>query len=356
MSEKMRPRDQASVIAPETLEEKGIKLDIKDKNILSILVRNSRTPVTRIAKILGYSKEVVSYRIERLVKEGIITDFYAVIDSTALGYLKFNIYLEFYNLSKDDEQMVIAYLRDHRNVSWIISTSGKWDFMIQLYTRTIQDLDAIMLNMANKFTGLLKAYEIFIISGFMHLPPRYLTSGIPLLPLKALPYAADFEAKKDEKTEIDKLDLQILKILEEDARTSLLDMSRKLELSKDAIKYRIRKLIRQGIIKDFLLRFNYHKLGFQYYSLLLQLKNVDIEKRKKILSYFTNRNETIALFVQIGSWNLAVQVIVKNAIELKAMLSECKDTFKDQIEDTDSVLYFNQYYFTYLPQVIMEQF
>ena len=350
----MNEKDIARVIAPETVIKED-ELDIKDKKIISILIKNSRTPVSRIAKILGYSKEVVNYRISKLIKENIITDFYAVIDSTKLGFEKFNIYLEFYNLSKTDEQGVINYLLNNKNVSWIISTSGKWDFMIQLYTKTIKDLDAVLLEISNKFLNLLKSYEIFIISDFKHLPQKYLTYDINLAIPKSLSYSSEFLQKKEESINIDNIDIKILKILEENSRKSLLDMSKEIGLSKDTIKYRIKKLIRQDIIKNFFIRLNHHKLGYQYYSILLKLKNIDVEKRKIIISYLENRKEVIAEFIQIGTWNLTAQVMVKNAIELKILMSELKEAFKDQIEDSDSVLYFNQYYFTYLPKIITEQ-
>ena len=49
--------EPARIIVPKSKER--IKLDLKDRKIIEILSRNSRTPITRIAKILGYSKEVV---------------------------------------------------------------------------------------------------------------------------------------------------------------------------------------------------------------------------------------------------------------------------------------------------------
>ncbi|MDP2750154.1 MAG: winged helix-turn-helix transcriptional regulator, partial [Nanoarchaeota archaeon] len=120
----------ARVIVPERTEEKEISLDIKDRKIIEVLSRNSRTPITRLAKILGYSKEVVKYRIDKLVKDNVITDFYAVVESSKLGYDRFNLYLEFYTLTREDENMIVEYLLKHPNISWVITTSGKWDFMI----------------------------------------------------------------------------------------------------------------------------------------------------------------------------------------------------------------------------------
>ena len=342
--------ESARVIVPEEREEK--KLDLKDRKIIEILSRNSRTPITRIAKILGYSKEVVKYRIDKLVKENIITDFYAVVDSSKLGFNKFNVYLEFYTLSKEDEKSIIDYLLSHPNVSWIITTSGKWDFMIQIYTKTITELDLVLMEISSKFVNLLKEYELYVITQFHHIRPKFISEKIKLENVKNLPYHPELSSKSKEEVNIDKQDLKILKILERDSRTPILDIGRKLNLSKDAVQYRIKKLIKQKLITNFMLRVNWGLLGFQYYSVLLKLKDIDDKKRRKMIKYLENRKEVIAVFVQIGHWNLCVQSIVKNAVELKKLISGIKESFKDIIEDNESVLYFNQYRFTYLPKSI----
>lgn len=49
-----------------------LKLNLKDRKILSILDMNARTPLSQIAKQVGLSREVVHYRIQQLEKKGAI--------------------------------------------------------------------------------------------------------------------------------------------------------------------------------------------------------------------------------------------------------------------------------------------
>ena len=345
--------ESARVIVSERESERII--DLKDKKIVEILSRNSRTPVNRIAKILGYSKEVVKYRIEKLIKENIITDFYAVINSSKLGYNRFNIYLEFHNLTKQDEEEVVGYLLGHSNISWVITTSGKWDFMIQVYTKTISELDEILMEISSKFVNLLKDYELYIVTQFHHIRPKFISEKIKSEEIKNLPYHHELSLKNEEKLNVDNKDIKILKLLEKNSRMSVLDIGRKLNLSKDIVQYRIKKLVKQKLITDFMLRVNWSSLGYQYYSVLLKLKNIDEKKRRKMIDSLKARKEVIAVFVQIGHWNLCIQSIVKDAVELKKLISEIKELFRDIIEDNESVLYFNQYRFTYLPESIMKE-
>ena len=60
-------------------------------------------------------------------------------------------------------------------------------------------------------------------------------------------------ATRRRKTEhkVDKTDLAILEMLRKDARMSLAEMSRKLGLSKPAIKYRLDRMMKEKVIRSF---------------------------------------------------------------------------------------------------------
>ncbi len=51
--------------------------------------------------------------------------------------------------------------------------------------------------------------------------------------------------------EMDEIDEKILKILEEDARASYVDIGKKLRLSEGAVRRRVQNLVNEGIIKKF---------------------------------------------------------------------------------------------------------
>ena len=71
------------------------KLDLKDRKILYELDLNCRQSNTQIGKKVGLKKDVVSYRINNMEKEGIIKDYWTVIDTFKLGYNVFRVYLIF---------------------------------------------------------------------------------------------------------------------------------------------------------------------------------------------------------------------------------------------------------------------
>lgn len=61
-------------------------MDRIDKQIITILQENARTPLKIIAGKVFLSSPAVSARIERLEKDGIITGYHAAVNPLKLGY------------------------------------------------------------------------------------------------------------------------------------------------------------------------------------------------------------------------------------------------------------------------------
>ncbi len=69
------------------------KLDLKDRKLLYELDCNSRQTIQQLAKKIGLSKDAVNYRINKLIRNGIIKSFNAVIDTGKLGFISFRLFL-----------------------------------------------------------------------------------------------------------------------------------------------------------------------------------------------------------------------------------------------------------------------
>ena len=54
-----------------TQKAKKIKIDAKDRKILSILSSNARIPLTRLSKKVALSRDAVSYRIKTMRKKAL---------------------------------------------------------------------------------------------------------------------------------------------------------------------------------------------------------------------------------------------------------------------------------------------
>lgn len=66
-------------------ERRRVILDEIDKGLLKILQENAKTSYSRISKELGISEATVHLRIRKLMKQGVIKRFQAVVDPARIG-------------------------------------------------------------------------------------------------------------------------------------------------------------------------------------------------------------------------------------------------------------------------------
>ena len=74
-------------------EGEKVNLDIKDKKILTLLMTDSRTPVSKIAKEVKLSRDAVDYRIKQLINKGVILGFIPTLHMRRLGFFKYHVFL-----------------------------------------------------------------------------------------------------------------------------------------------------------------------------------------------------------------------------------------------------------------------
>ena len=104
-------------------------MDLKDRRILYQLDLDSRQPLTEIGKKVGLKKDVVSYRIKRLQEEGIIKNFWTLIDSYKLGYIVFRFYLVYQYVNQDIKDKIIKYLVQDKHTFVINSYIGRYELI-----------------------------------------------------------------------------------------------------------------------------------------------------------------------------------------------------------------------------------
>jgi DNA-binding Lrp family transcriptional regulator len=98
---------------------------------------------------------------------------------------------------------------------------------------------------------------------------------------------------QEEKAELDfhpePLDLEILRALQEDARSSYRDIARKLKISVGTVHSRVTRMEEAQVIRGFSVDLNYSKLAFGITALiLLQAKGKHLRDVETRLSKFSN--------------------------------------------------------------------
>jgi Lrp/AsnC family transcriptional regulator for asnA, asnC and gidA len=123
------------------------KIDEIDRQIVNLLMDDGRMPASQIASRIGeVSERVVRYRIERLVREGMIS-ISAVPHPRAFG---FNVIADvFIEVEPDHIDEVASKLAKYDFVSYVACSIGERDVSIQIVARD----NAEVYNIATQVIG-----------------------------------------------------------------------------------------------------------------------------------------------------------------------------------------------------------
>ncbi len=358
LSNKMAKKERmpAAVIAPE--KEVYAELNKKDRELINILTINSRTPLSQIAKHLKTSTEVVNYHYNSLRKKDIITDAFTFIDPKILGIQRYCIYLQFHALSQERMKSIIEDFLSNKHINWVIETGGKWEFILMFETIDQNKYDEILDSIISPIKEYLNDYSVVTVKNFVHKSQRYIRG------LKAeeeyrnkikFPYGKELKSKKIVPAEVDEKDIMLLKLIHEDSRLTLTELGEKLSLSRHSADYRIKKLIAAGIIKSFLIRLNYHLLAFQYTTIMIKFRSISQNRMKEFFNYIYADERFYALMEQIGMWDLSLMMFFSNPKDLRNFLISLKEKFSDVIHSYESVIHFDQHYYTQLCGGVIEE-
>src|SRR3990167_8919131 len=83
-----------------------------------------------------------------------------------------------------------------------------------------------------------------------------------------------------DKIQLDLIDRKILAELDKNCRVPNSVLAKKVNKSREAVKYRIQQLQKQGVIERFITSINPNRLGFYMFKAYLKLENIPEEKEK----------------------------------------------------------------------------
>jgi len=110
------------------------KIDDVDKQILDVLIENTRTPFTDIAKRLNISAGTVHVRVKKMEESGIIQGSSLSVDYEKLGYT-FIAYIGVYLDKTSQTQFVISRITEIPYVTVAHITTGKFNIFCKIRAR-----------------------------------------------------------------------------------------------------------------------------------------------------------------------------------------------------------------------------
>jgi len=321
---------------------KELKLDKKDKKILKELFLDARKSYSRIGKKTRLSKQVVEYRIKKLKERKIIKKFTIQVDNMKLGYQLYVLKLDLMTIKKETEQKLIDFFKNHEFVKSIASCTGVWDFYIIFCSKDITHFDNIMREFINISEKYLLNYSVNRILKEYMFPNNYLIN-------ENISY--DY-VKADNKVNYDEKDLIILKCLEKDSRITLPIIAKKVKLTSEAVKYRLKKLKEKKIIVKFIPEIDISSFDYEWYCISLNLKNKENKTETKIKTYLETLPEVISIIQYAGKRTIDFDIHVHTSQELLEVIDNIKNNYSEEIQDIQSMLVFKLHKNIHIPEGI----
>jgi Lrp/AsnC family transcriptional regulator for asnA, asnC and gidA len=136
-------------------------LDLTDRRIVSLLLRDGRLSSAEITRRLGdvVSERSVRYRIERLRKVGVIR-VSAIVNPQALGYVVTgDVIIE---VAAGKLRTIAEELTVFPNVSYVAASAGEGDLSIQVYAHDNQELLRFVDEVVGRLDGVLRTRTVMV--------------------------------------------------------------------------------------------------------------------------------------------------------------------------------------------------
>ncbi len=139
----------------------------------------------------------------------------------------------------------------------------------------------------------------------------------------------------DKNLDIDNVDLKIITLLNEDAKTPYTEIAKKVFVSSGTVHVRMRKLEDMGIVKSATLNIDFSKLGYDISAFLgiylekSSLYDNVIDKLKKI-------PEVLRAYYTTGNYSIFAKIICKDTNHLREVLNKIQKV--EGIDRTETLI------------------
>lgn len=138
-----------------------MKMDEIDRNILKLLQEDGRMSYSEIARRIGVPESTVRLRVKRLIEEGIIRKFAALINPFKAGYSI--VAFIAVDIEPNKIKRAVEELSKLPEVDVLGIATGAHDVLMQVTVRDLQELESFLIEKLGKIDGI-KSTETSILT------------------------------------------------------------------------------------------------------------------------------------------------------------------------------------------------
>jgi Lrp/AsnC family transcriptional regulator for asnA, asnC and gidA len=120
--------------------------------------------------------------------------------------------------------------------------------------------------------------------------------------------------------ELDDLDREIISMLQENARRPFAEIAKELKVSEGTIHNRVKRLLREGVIKGFQAVVDPEKVGKALTAIVCV--NVDPPRGKEVINRITNVEDVYEVYDVTGEYYAVLKIRTKNRDSLTRIIDK----------------------------------
>jgi Lrp/AsnC family leucine-responsive transcriptional regulator len=296
----------------------------KDVLILKKLLEDGRASSSSISKEIDLGREIVNYRIKRLIKENLIVKFIPKVNEKALNYQEYIIFLK---LNLEDEISKDKFIKENignKYLIWTVKSNKGWDLIVRLYAQDVNEFKDKLSEILETFSDVLTNYYTIISSEEIKENEQNMIANKVFD--KEFKKNEDFEIiKHGQILQIDEKDKEIINLLENDARVQYKDIANKINVSSDTVKYRIDRMKEQGILEGITPVINFNKLGLFQYAAILKFPYLDKQASQSINKILKDCNSVIRAIRSLNNDEYFLNLVFDFEVEAKNFEQDIRD-------------------------------
>ncbi len=140
------------------------ELDKIDRQIIKLLMKDSRMPYAEMARRLHLSRVAVRERVNSLLKRGVIEEFTIVVNSQAFGYY-LNVFLEI-QVKPHMLHEVAEKLAKDEKVFVVYQMTGATTLHVHAFVEGTEQLDQFMKERVYSIPGIVQVHSHILIARY----------------------------------------------------------------------------------------------------------------------------------------------------------------------------------------------
>ncbi len=319
-------------------------LDKKDTKILTELDLNARQSNNKIGKKAGLSKEVVKYRIDRMIEDGAIVRFYTLTNYFKLGIVKFKLYLRLMNADKGQIEKIGEYFRTHKKTEWVVACTGRWDMIVGFLVHNVNEFDDEVQIALNKFSIYIQEKAVTTTLYLAHHTREFLKDEQGMSALKTI-----YHTTKDKQESIDEVDLKIIKTITNNARMPIVEIAKRLKTTSRIVNYRIKEMERKKIILAYKAHLEPKSMGRIFCKAITYLTNATKPKLDAFVNYAASIRGAVWPQRVMGSWDFELDLELESYDSFQDTILELKEKFPDIIKNHEFCIISKEFKLDFFP-------